>query len=144
LQNASLADIKKSYRRLSLLWHPDKNSAPDAANKFRQLAAMYEVLKLDTMRAKYDQVLEFGLPDWRQPVFYYRSIRRMPVWEMIIILMLIVTTAQYLMHWGSYMERKMIVVGVRACARAHHMRRRNKLKKNCENKNASYAKATLM
>lgn len=36
LQEATLQDIKKAYRRLSLQLHPDKNDAPDAEVKFRQ------------------------------------------------------------------------------------------------------------
>ena len=91
-------------------WHPDKNSAPDAEARFRQIAGIYEVLKTDDLRKKYAEVLEFGLPNWRTPVFYYRTVRRMPIWELIIILMLTVTTCQYLMLWGSYVDRRWKVV----------------------------------
>ncbi|RCN44176.1 DnaJ domain protein [Ancylostoma caninum] len=36
-KDASVGEIKKAYRRLSLEWHPDRNSAPDASEKFRQI-----------------------------------------------------------------------------------------------------------
>lgn len=37
LQDASQADIRRAYRKLSLQLHPDKNKAPDAEEKFRQV-----------------------------------------------------------------------------------------------------------
>lgn len=37
-------EIKKSYRKLSLKWHPDKNSSPDASEMFIKVAQAYEVL----------------------------------------------------------------------------------------------------
>ena len=43
---ASTADVRKAYRRLSLVLHPDKNKAEDAEIKFRWLASIYEVLKV--------------------------------------------------------------------------------------------------
>lgn len=36
-QDASQADIRRAYRKLSLQLHPDKNKAPDAEVKFRQV-----------------------------------------------------------------------------------------------------------
>jgi len=38
-------DIKKAYRSLAKKFHPDKNKAADAEDKFKELAAAYEVLK---------------------------------------------------------------------------------------------------
>ena len=69
---ATTSDIRKAYRRLSLILHPDKNDAEDASLKFRWLAAIYDVLKDSDKRKIYDRVLVEGLPDWRSPVFYYR------------------------------------------------------------------------
>lgn len=37
-------EIKKAYRKLALLLHPDKSSAPDAQEKFQQLQRVYSVL----------------------------------------------------------------------------------------------------
>ena len=37
-ETAAIGEIKKSYRRLSMLYHPDKNkNNPDATAKFQKL-----------------------------------------------------------------------------------------------------------
>ena len=38
------ANIKMSFRRLALQYHPDKNKTPEAADKFKQVRAAYEIL----------------------------------------------------------------------------------------------------
>lgn len=52
LQTASLAEIRKAFRQLSVVLHPDKNDAEDANVQFRNLVAVYEVLKDPTKREK--------------------------------------------------------------------------------------------
>ena len=37
LQDASSSEIKKAYRKKTLVLHPDKNEAPDAEEKFRKV-----------------------------------------------------------------------------------------------------------
>lgn len=105
-ENADASDIRKAYRRLSLVLHPDKNDAPDAEIKFRQLVAVYDVLRDSKRRMHYDEVLKNGLPDWRQAVYYYRRVRKMGLAEMSVILFVLVTVGQYIVSWAAYFEKK--------------------------------------
>ena len=49
-----LDEIKKSYRRLALKYHPDKNTEDNAADVFRKIQAAYEVLSDEEKRKRYD------------------------------------------------------------------------------------------
>ncbi|KAL7502009.1 hypothetical protein ACHAWX_000429 [Stephanocyclus meneghinianus] len=50
----SLKDITKSYRSLSRQWHPDKNKAKGAREKFVAISKAYEVLTNSDKRKEYD------------------------------------------------------------------------------------------
>jgi len=56
-------EIKKSYRRLALKWHPDKNlsNKAQAEEKFKLISEAYEVLSDKDKRRKYDQLGRAGL-----------------------------------------------------------------------------------
>lgn len=60
-KEATEDEIKKAYRKLALKYHPDKNKAPGAEEKFKSLAEAYEVLSDKKKRDIYDQVGEEGL-----------------------------------------------------------------------------------
>ena len=47
-------EIKRAYRRLILLYHPDKNKQPDAADKFIEIQTAYDLLKSKSRRDHYD------------------------------------------------------------------------------------------
>lgn len=53
--NATLAEIKTTFRKLASQFHPDKNAAIDAPAKFRQAQEAYEILSDDDKRKKYDE-----------------------------------------------------------------------------------------
>ncbi|XP_037693637.1 dnaJ homolog subfamily C member 1 [Choloepus didactylus] len=106
-QDASSADIRKAYRKLSLTLHPDKNKDENAETQFRQLVAIYEVLKDDERRQRYDDVLVNGLPDWRQPVFYYRRVRKMSNAELAFLVFVILTVGHYAVVWSIYLEKQL-------------------------------------
>ena len=50
-QNASPAEIKRAYRRLAMRWHPDRNTSPEATERFKQI------------QGAYDQLLAVDMPD---------------------------------------------------------------------------------
>lgn len=61
-KNASADDIKRTYRRLALKYHPDKNPGDkDAEAKFKECAEAYEVLGDAEKRKRYDQFGHDGL-----------------------------------------------------------------------------------
>lgn len=61
-KNASADDIKRTYRRLALKYHPDKNPGDkDAETKFKECAEAYEVLGDAEKRKRYDQFGHDGL-----------------------------------------------------------------------------------
>ncbi|XP_052005070.1 dnaJ homolog subfamily B member 6-like isoform X2 [Xyrauchen texanus] len=63
-RNASPDDIKKAYRKLALLWHPDKNpdNKEEAERKFKEIAEAYEVLSDKGKREAYDRYGRSDLP----------------------------------------------------------------------------------
>lgn len=48
------AEIKASWRRLIRVWHPDRNSEPDAAQQFMAIQSAYETLSDPAKRARYN------------------------------------------------------------------------------------------
>jgi DnaJ-class molecular chaperone len=62
-ENATQDQIKKSYRKLAMKWHPDKNpdNKEDAEDRFKEISKAYQVLSDETLRDKYDKYGEEGL-----------------------------------------------------------------------------------
>jgi molecular chaperone DnaJ len=62
-KNASKDDIKNSYRKLALKFHPDRNKAPGAEEKFKEISEAYAVLSDDEKRKRYDTYGHVGADD---------------------------------------------------------------------------------
>jgi len=61
-RNVSEGDLKKSYRRMAMKYHPDRNpDSEDAEAKFKELKEAYEVLSDSQKRAAYDQFGHAGV-----------------------------------------------------------------------------------
>jgi len=55
-RNASADEIKKSYRKLAMQFHPDRNPGnKESEAKFKEATEAYEVLKDDQKKSAYDQ-----------------------------------------------------------------------------------------
>ena len=54
-ETANLDDIKKSYRKLSMIYHPDKNkNNPESTAKFQKISEAYETLGDKDKKNEYD------------------------------------------------------------------------------------------
>jgi molecular chaperone DnaJ len=63
-KDADTNTIKRSYRKLAMNHHPDRNPNDDtAAEKFREVTEAYEVLSDETKRSRYDRYGHAGVDD---------------------------------------------------------------------------------
>src|SRR6476469_2208489 len=61
-RTASDDEIKKSYRKLAMAYHPDRNGgSKEAEEKFKAITEAYDVLRDPQKRAAYDRYGEAGL-----------------------------------------------------------------------------------
>src|SRR5262245_53037779 len=61
-RDASDEDLKKSYRKLAMKWHPDRNpDNPKAEGNFKEAKEAYEILSDANKRAAYDQYGHAGV-----------------------------------------------------------------------------------
>ena len=59
-RNASKDQIKDSYRKLAMQYHPDRNKAPEAEENFKEISEAYAVLSDDQKRQQYDTLGHAG------------------------------------------------------------------------------------
>lgn len=62
-KSSTADEIKKSYRKLALQYHPDRNKTKEGEEKFKEITKAYEVLSDPQKRQTYDQ---FGASAFEQ------------------------------------------------------------------------------
>ena len=60
-KGASEEDIRKSFRKKALEFHPDRNKDPSAEQKFKEVNEAYQILMDPEKRARYDRYGHAGL-----------------------------------------------------------------------------------
>ncbi|KAJ1450439.1 hypothetical protein M885DRAFT_621645 [Pelagophyceae sp. CCMP2097] len=102
LQNATKAQIRKEYRKLSMQFHPDKNIGDEAAAaRFKRIARANEVLTSDEDRKKLDYYIENPSEYWSLygnfVEFSYAPKTSMPTVLLVILVFisLLLPTLQY-------------------------------------------------
>lgn len=74
-KTATSDEIRRAYRQLAILLHPDKNPHPDAAAGFRAITEAYQVLidpeqrKIYDAQQELDQLIERKGPAYRDPAY---------------------------------------------------------------------------
>ena len=58
--DAGIDEIKSTYRKLSVLWHPDVSKAPEAQQRFAEISGAYEVLSDPRKRQELDGQISTG------------------------------------------------------------------------------------
>ena len=61
--DASEHDLKQAYKQQALHWHPDKNSSPEAEERFKKINEAWTVLSDEHQRAAYDRKMLGGFDD---------------------------------------------------------------------------------
>ncbi len=61
-ENASDEEIRKSYRKLAIKWHPDKHNdnKKDAEEKFKSISEAYTILSDSQKKKEYDDYRKYG------------------------------------------------------------------------------------
>src|ERR1700751_4513631 len=55
-KTAGADEIKKTYRKLAMQYHPDRNPGPEGEEKFKEIGEAYSVLSDTDKRAEYDKL----------------------------------------------------------------------------------------
>jgi DnaJ homolog subfamily C member 1 len=104
-RQASDKEIIKAYRKVSLLYHPDKNPDENAKEIYKLLTSIQSLLKDSKSRKVYDKHLLKGFPTFRAGGYFYEK------WEpglvsSLLFVMGVVSIAQYVTNWIFYYQAR--------------------------------------
>jgi len=108
-ETATTSETKKAWYKQSLLYHPDKNKDPGAAEVYLLIQRAYEILSDEEMKADYDRFRTEGIPlheryygvymhEWGVPK---HDIRVVVVWLIIIL-----TIAKHCYQWWRHVSMR--------------------------------------
>jgi hypothetical protein len=111
-RTASEREIKRTYRKLAVQYHPDKNPSPEAEEKFKEVNEAYMVLSDPEAKAAYDERLAnpafYSLKDaqpWhRDPAYQRATSRRHPAGpsERTIFMQSMLKYSRMLFYFGCF------------------------------------------
>uniref|UniRef100_A0A7S1A2T0 J domain-containing protein n=1 Tax=Noctiluca scintillans TaxID=2966 RepID=A0A7S1A2T0_NOCSC len=116
-------EVRRAYRRLALVAHPDKPNG-DAAT-FQRIAGAYEVLRDPVQRAKYQERRDSSLREMRVVLRPRREVVRDVVQDVVFAMGSVREWASQMWHCG---EEQASVCRVRSC-----VRRPDLLRQECAN-----------
>eukprot|EP00118_Oscarella_pearsei_P028259 m.1779 g.1779 ORF g.1779 m.1779 type:complete len:329 (+) comp7831_c0_seq1:46-1032(+) len=105
-RDVSKSELGKAYRRLARKYHPDRNKAPKAEEKFFQIANAYEILKDEEARRDYDYMLDNPEEYYSHYYRYYKH-RVAPQVDVRVVIAGVITVVsifQYLHRTWRYNE----------------------------------------
>jgi len=106
-EDASTEEIKRNFRKLALIHHPDKSLDPNASQIYAKLHLVYQILSSPESRQEYDKLLNEGIP-WHE-MYYGKYMHRYgaPDHDPRYVLagfILFITVSQYLYGWYRYYQ----------------------------------------
>ncbi|KAF8410689.1 hypothetical protein HHK36_003222 [Tetracentron sinense] len=105
-QSANASEIKKSYYKLSLKYHPDKNPDPESRKLFVKIANAYEILKDEATREQYDYAIAHPEEVFYNTARYYHAYygHKTDPRAVLLGLLLVLSAFQYLNQWTRYTQ----------------------------------------
>jgi len=117
-RTATEREIKRTYRRLAVQYHPDKNPTPEAEAKFKEVNEAYMVLSDPEAKAAYDERLAnpafYSLKDvqpWTRDPAYKRATSRRPAGpsERTIFMQSMLKYSRLLFYFGCFWSLVLMV-----------------------------------
>ncbi|WP_426058740.1 J domain-containing protein [Hymenobacter sp. B1770] len=118
-ENASIAEIRRSYRRLVFITHPDRTPDPQAHARYFAINAAYEVLSDPSRRVAYDANIQPGAsaarPTWPNRA---REVARSTAWATRFEPAHVPFTVRHATayKWTMRLLRPLLVVSLLLCA----------------------------
>jgi len=104
-RTATASEIKKAFYKISLVLHPDKNKAPDAESRYREIVNAYDVLSDPVSRGDYDSMLQNPDQFFTNQFRYYRfraGMHHTALWKVVVGFLSFCTVSHYLYWYHRY------------------------------------------